>query len=73
LSFSGKRTKSYGKNWAPNGLSSTIMDRMSISALPGRDIENLQTFNVYDLEDRIEYTYLEKADLDITKITLTEG
>lgn len=39
----------------------------------GRDIENLQTFNVYDLEDRIEYTFWEKADLDITRITLTEG
>lgn len=39
----------------------------------GRNIKTLQLFDVYDLKDRIEYTYWEKANLDIEEITLTEG
>lgn len=39
----------------------------------GRDIEKLQFYKMYNMGDRIEYTYWEKVDFDIEKITLTEG
>lgn len=39
----------------------------------GQNIENLQVFNMYDMKDRMEYTFWKKANLDISKISLTEG
>ncbi|MBN2122956.1 MAG: NUDIX hydrolase [Deltaproteobacteria bacterium] len=39
----------------------------------GLDLEAFALFTVREFQDRIEYTYWKKADLDIENITLTEG
>lgn len=36
-------------------------------------IKKPNLFNVYDMEDRLEYTYWQRADFDIDKILLSEG
>jgi 8-oxo-dGTP diphosphatase len=39
----------------------------------GVDLEDFDLFSIREFQDRIEYTYWKKADLDIHKLTLTEG
>lgn len=39
----------------------------------GVKLENPDLFNIYDLPDRIEYTFWQRANFDIGEITLTEG
>ena len=39
----------------------------------GVKLENPNLFNVYDLNDRVECTFWQRADFDIRKITLNEG
>lgn len=39
----------------------------------GIDIEGFQLFSVSEFDDRVEYTFWMKTDLDIEKIDLTEG
>lgn len=39
----------------------------------GIKLENPRVFNIYDLNDRIECTFWQKADFDIRKIVLREG
>lgn len=39
----------------------------------GLDIKDYQLFSVIEFDDRIEYTFWQKANLDIDKIELTEG
>jgi 8-oxo-dGTP diphosphatase len=36
-------------------------------------LDNPQLFNVYDMDDRIEYTFWKKAEFDITALNLNEG
>jgi 8-oxo-dGTP diphosphatase len=36
-------------------------------------LENAQLFHVYDLEDRLEFTFWQAADLNIDQIMLNEG
>ena len=37
------------------------------------DIKGFHLFSIIEFDDRTEYTFWEKTDLDITKIQLTEG
>jgi 8-oxo-dGTP diphosphatase len=37
------------------------------------DLSNPELFNVYDMDDRIEYTFWQRIDLDISQIRLHEG
>ena len=37
------------------------------------DVVNPRLFNVYDMDDRLEYTFWTQADLDIARLTLHEG
>jgi len=39
----------------------------------GLDIKDYQLFSVIEFDDRIEYTFWQKANLDLDKIELTEG
>jgi 8-oxo-dGTP diphosphatase len=39
----------------------------------GVKLENPHLFDVYDMPDRIEYTFWQRANFDIGQITLTEG
>lgn len=39
----------------------------------GRDIQKLQLFKKYDMEDRTEFTYWEEAEINIKETNLTEG
>jgi len=36
-------------------------------------LDNPKLFNVYDMNDRVEYTFWKEADLDITALKLNEG
>lgn len=37
------------------------------------DLRNPVLFNIYEMNDRLEYTFWQKKDLDISKIRLHEG
>ena len=37
------------------------------------ELDNPRLFNVYDMDDRLEYTFWKQADLDTTALTLHEG
>ena len=39
----------------------------------GLDIKDCQLFSVIEFDDRTEYTFWQKANLDLDKIELTEG
>jgi 8-oxo-dGTP diphosphatase len=39
----------------------------------GLDIKDYQLFSVIEFDDRTEYTFWQKANLDLDKIELTEG
>jgi len=39
----------------------------------GMELKGFQSFLVEDFDDRIEYTFWKKENIDINKITLTEG
>ena len=39
----------------------------------GMDIKGFQLFSVTEFDDRVEYVFWMKSDLDIEKINLTEG
>ncbi len=39
----------------------------------GRDVKELNLYQKNDMKDKIEYTYWEKANIDIEKTVLTEG
>jgi 8-oxo-dGTP diphosphatase len=39
----------------------------------GKRLEDPSLFNVYDMEDRIEYTFWQREDFDIDEIHLNEG
>lgn len=39
----------------------------------GMDLKEFQTFSIEEFNDRIEYSFWKKEDIDIDKIKLTEG
>jgi len=39
----------------------------------GMELNGFQTFSVEEFDDRVEYTFWKKEDIDINKITFTEG
>jgi 8-oxo-dGTP diphosphatase len=39
----------------------------------GKSLKDPRLFNVYDMEDRIEYTFWQREDFDIDEIHLNEG